>query len=87
MNEVQKEFHKSNEELGEGISAGSPFVQEIQDKSIPLNFYLPMLEAYDGGSDLVEHVVAFRAQMTLYGIFDALICRAFPTTLQGPARM
>ncbi|RRT64406.1 hypothetical protein B296_00020231 [Ensete ventricosum] len=75
------EFTKSKEELREGSSVGSPFVQEIQDKPVSLNFRLPMLEAYDRSSDIMEHIVAFQAQMALYDTFDALMCRTFPTTL------
>ncbi|RRT70317.1 hypothetical protein B296_00023382 [Ensete ventricosum] len=84
---VQREFVKLKEELGESISVGSPFAQEIQDKQFLLNFRLLTLEAYDDSSDLAEHVIAFRAQMTLYDTFDALMCRAFPTTLRGLARI
>lgn len=60
----------------------SPYTEEIQDKPILLNFHLPMLEVYDGGTNPVEHVAAFWVQMALYGIANALIRRAFPTTLQ-----
>ncbi|RRT56735.1 hypothetical protein B296_00020978 [Ensete ventricosum] len=81
------EFVKSKEELEEGASAGSSFVQEVQDKPILLNFHLPTLEAYDGGLDKTECNVAFQGQMALYGTSNALMCRAFPVTLQGLARM
>ncbi|RZR79185.1 hypothetical protein BHM03_00004817 [Ensete ventricosum] len=35
LNDVQKEFVKSKEELEESSKGGSPFVPEIQDKPIP----------------------------------------------------
>ncbi|RZR81431.1 hypothetical protein BHM03_00007650 [Ensete ventricosum] len=38
------ELVKSKEELGEGASTGSPFVQEIQDKPVYLNFHLSTLD-------------------------------------------
>ncbi|RWW83361.1 hypothetical protein BHE74_00008130 [Ensete ventricosum] len=56
----------SKEELGESSTGGSPFVPEVLDKSIPHNFRLLTLEAYDGSSDLTEYIMAFRAQMALY---------------------
>ncbi|RRT50049.1 hypothetical protein B296_00027117 [Ensete ventricosum] len=87
LDEVQRDFVKSKEEIGETTKGGSPFVPEIQDKPIPPNFRLPILEPYDGSIDPSEHVTTFRAQMALYDTSDALTCRAFPTTLKGLTRM
>ncbi|RWW27915.1 hypothetical protein GW17_00007623 [Ensete ventricosum] len=38
LDEVQKEFVKSKEALGESSMGGSPFALEIQDKPIPPSF-------------------------------------------------
>ncbi|RWW88972.1 hypothetical protein BHE74_00002140 [Ensete ventricosum] len=76
LDEVQKEVLKSKGEIGESSKGDSPFTPEIQDKPLSASFRLPTLELYDGSSDLIEHIAAFRAQM----------CRAFPTTLRGQAK-
>ncbi|RWW12345.1 hypothetical protein GW17_00023989 [Ensete ventricosum] len=87
LDEVQKDVVRSKEEVGETTKGRSSFTSEILDKPIPSNFRLSTLEPYDGSIDPTEHVAAFRAQMALYDTSDALMCRTFPTTLRGPARM
>ncbi|RZS11035.1 hypothetical protein BHM03_00042332 [Ensete ventricosum] len=87
IDEVQRDFVRSKEEVGETTKGGSPFAPKILDKPIPSSFRLPALEPYDGSTDPTEHVAGFRAQMALYDTSNALMFRSFPTTLRGPARM
>ncbi|RWW81318.1 hypothetical protein BHE74_00010297 [Ensete ventricosum] len=87
LDEVQRDFVRYKEKVGETTKGRSPLVLEIQDKPVPSDFWLPTLEPYDGSTDPSEHVATFRAQMALYNTSDALMCRAFSTTLRGPARM
>ncbi|RZS28715.1 hypothetical protein BHM03_00062352, partial [Ensete ventricosum] len=86
LDEVQKEVLRSREETGESSKGGSPFTPEIQSKPLPATFRLPALEPYDGSGDPMEHIATFRSQMALYDTSEALMCRAFPTTLRGSAR-
>ncbi|RRT43109.1 hypothetical protein B296_00034757 [Ensete ventricosum] len=44
LDDVQREFVKSKEELDESSKGGSSFVPEIQGKPIPTNFRLPRLK-------------------------------------------
>ena len=43
------------------------------------------MENYDGNKDPLDHLKSFKTLMHLQGIPDEIMCRAFPTTLKGPA--
>ena len=40
-----------------------------------------------GTHDPFDHIATFKITMHLQGVLDEIMCRAFPTTLKGPARV
>uniref|UniRef100_A0A2N9IUL1 Retrotransposon gag domain-containing protein n=1 Tax=Fagus sylvatica TaxID=28930 RepID=A0A2N9IUL1_FAGSY len=48
---------------------------------------MPSLENFDGTKDPLDHLESFKTMMCLQGVPDEIMCRAFPTTLKGPARI
>ena len=65
----------------------SPFTIEVLNCPFPLKFYLPQLESYDGSKDPLDHNESFKMLMLLQMTLDEVMCRAFPTTLKGAARV
>ena len=51
------------------------------------SFPLPQVENYDESKDLLDHFESFKTLMHLQGAPNEIMCRAFPTTLKGPARI
>ena len=45
------------------------------------------MDSYDGVRDPLDHLETFKTLMHLQGVADAIMCRAFPTTLKGAARI
>ena len=69
----------------EDIFTDPPFSQKIMQESIPSNFKLSQFESYDGISDPIDHLKVFQTMMLLDAL-DAILCRAFPSTLKGAVR-
>ena len=45
------------------------------------------VESYDRSKDPLNHLESFKTLMYLQGVADKIMCRAFLTTLKGPARV
>ena len=65
----------------------SPFIIEVLNRPLPPKFHLPQLESYDGSKDPLDHIESFKTLILLQMIPDEVMCRAFPTTLKGAARV
>ena len=59
----------------------SPFSTSVN------SFPLPQIESYDGVKDPLDHLETFKTLMHLQGVPDEIMCKAFPMTLKGPARI
>ena len=54
---------------------------------LPPKFRLPQLESFDGLRDPLDHIKSFKTLMLLQITPDEIMCRVFPTTLKGVARV
>ena len=63
----------------------SPFTAEVLRYPLPIKFRMPQVETFDGVKDPVDHLNTYKNQMELHGYQDPIRCRAFATTLKGPA--
>ena len=74
MNRQIEELRHAPPTYGENICADPLFSQKIMQEPISSNFKLPQFESYDGTSDLVDHLEAFRTMMLLHEAPDAILC-------------
>ncbi|XP_059664019.1 uncharacterized protein LOC132309752 [Cornus florida] len=80
---------------GKGIAAidglvqktNLPFSPSVMKCPLPSKFRMPIIESFDGTKDPLDHLDTFQALMHLHAMPDEIMCRAFPTTLKGSARV
>ncbi len=48
---------------------------------------MPQVEPYNGTTDPLNHLESYRALMALQRSSEAVLCKAFPATLRGTARL
>ena len=77
FSDLDKVVHQTN----------SPFIASVTSFPLPLKFGMPQVEPYDGSKDPLNHLESFKTLMHLQGVADEIMCRAFPTILNGPARI
>ena len=65
----------------------SPFTTFVNSFPLPPKFLMPQIKSYDGVKDPFDHLETFKTLKHLQGVPDEIMCKAFPTTLKGPARV
>ena len=65
----------------------SLFTTTVNSFPLPHKFRMPQIDSYDGVKDPLNHLKTFKTLMHLQGVADEIMCRAFPTTLKGAARI
>ncbi|GFZ21690.1 hypothetical protein Acr_29g0008520 [Actinidia rufa] len=64
-----------------------PFTKRVLGARISSKFKLPtQLGIYEGKTDPMDHLDSYKSLMSLQGCSDEVMCKAFFTTLKGPAR-
>ncbi|RVW22485.1 hypothetical protein CK203_107224 [Vitis vinifera] len=61
----------------------TPFNSRIIKYEPPRGFIVPKFSTYDGSSDPFDHIMHYWQLMTLDIGNDMLLCKVFPTSLQG----
>lgn len=61
-----------------------PFTDDIDEAIRPKNFKPLNMDKFNGSSDPSEHVESFISSIYLVTDSEVIMCKIFPTTLQGP---
>ena len=64
----------------------SPFTTTVLECPVPLKFWLPQLEPFDGLKNPQDHLNTFKMTLDLQQPLVEILCRSFPTTLKGAAK-
>ena len=87
MDEMKESMKRTNPVEDLVHKTDSPFMASINAHPLPPKFKMPSLNSYDGTRDSFDHIATFKTTMHLQGVPDEIMCRTFPTTLKGPARV
>ena len=85
MNAMRGQVSTSLDELVHRTD--SPFTTRVTFFPLLAKFRMPQVEAYDESKDPLDHLESFKTLIHLQGVSNEIMCRVFPTTLIGPARL
>ena len=87
MDEMRENMRRANPMEDLVYRTDSPFTTSINGHPLPPKFKMLSLDSYDGTRDPFNHIATFKITMHLQRVPNEIMCRAFPTTLKGPARV
>ena len=87
MDEMRENMRRVNPIKDLVHRTNSPFTASFNGHPLPPKFKMPFLDLYDGTRDPFNHITTFKTTMHLQGVPDEIMCKAFLTTLKGPARV
>ena len=87
MDEIRENMRRANSVEDLVHRTDSPFTASINGHPLPPKFKMPSLDSYDGTRDPFDHIATFKTTMHLQGVPNEIMCRVFPTTLKGLARV
>ena len=87
MDEMRENMRRANPVDNLVHRIDSPFMASINSHPLPPKFKMPSLDSHDGTREPFDHIATFKTMMHLQEVPDEIMCRAFPTTLKGPARV
>ena len=87
MDEMRENMRRANPVDDLVHRTDSLFMASISSHPLPPKFKMPSLDSYDGTRDPFDHIASFKTTMNLQGVLDEIMCKSFPTTLKGLARV
>ena len=85
MNTLKGQVSSDLDDLVNRIN--SPFTASVNSFPLSYKFCMPQIDSYDGVKYPLDHLETFKTLMHLQRVANEIICRAFPTTLKGAARI
>ena len=85
MDEMRENMRRANPIKDLVHRTNSPFTASFNGHPLPPKFKMPFLDSYDGTRDPFNHITTFKTTIHLQGVPDEIMCKAFLTTLNGPA--
>ena len=89
MDELRNAMREKMDQNLDGMvrRTDSPFTAKVLECPLLSKFRLPQLESFDGLKDPLDHIITFKTTLSLQQPPDKILCRSFPTTLKGAARV